>query len=460
MKNQGAIHAATSPAEPAEDSPVRNWWLRPTYDLRSKVPFRAIMRVTKRGFENNLADEDLTKALRAAIEGNDLLTELIDASAPLSGGPLARSVLTFEGWDEWRLSLSPQGEPARGTTWRIPCGRLADGSWRSVLGKVRARQATVASPPRLPGAAVLTRREHASVEVCSASGSRVIFDPIFRSHLLGCQDAMPVPEPGIAAAFVTHSHSDHFDLATLDHLASLGTAIYVPEVPRHSLLSEDMHRSLQLCGLAPWICQWGSVAQISDMTVEAIPFFGEQASALVRPSEADARNWGNCYRVDTADFSALLLSDTGADPAGSMLDAISTSVQRRGPVDVVVGSLRHLYMPFEVDGLHSYFVVLPMAGLRSDHDCWLRGRLPSSTLGICGTAAVCAEAGARVFLPYAHGLTGYGQPIAVNPLGPGPEIDEAAASAALSAELRRIGCGTVVTNWNPGDSWTPVREWV
>jgi L-ascorbate metabolism protein UlaG (beta-lactamase superfamily) len=430
--------------------------------MKSKVPFHAIMRITREGFEANLRDEDLAKALRATIEPNDLVAELIDASAPLSGGPLSRSKLTFEDWDVWRLSLNAPGEPGRGTIWRIPVSRLADGSWRSLLKKVSGRQPTVARPTRRllgSGCAALMRREHASIEVRSSSGSRIIFDPIFRSRLLGCQHAMPVPEPGIAAAFVTHSHGDHYDIATLDYLASLGATVYVPEVPRHSLLSEDMHRALQVCGLASRICKWGAVAQIGDITVEAIPFFGEQASALVQPSEADVRNWGNCYRIDTADFSVLLLSDTGADPTGSMLDAISESVRRRGKIDVVVGSLRHLYMPFEVEGLHSNYVVLPMAGLRSDHDFWRRGRLPSSTLGISGTAAACAEAGARVFLPYAHGMTGYGQPVEANPFGPGPGLDETAACQALSVELQRIGCHTVVTRWNPGDSWTQVSEW-
>lgn len=461
MKHEGTVHTATEPAEPAGIASVRNWWLRPTYGMRSKVPFNAIMRITREGFDANLSDRDLAKALQTTIGPDDVVTELIDVGAPLSGGPLALSKLTFENWDAWHLSLSAPGEPGRGRTWRIPLSRVADGSWRSLLEQVSGRQPAIARPTRVLGSgrSALTRREHASIEVSSPSGTRIVFDPIFRSRLLGCEHAMPVPEPGITAAFVTHSHGDHFDLATLDYLASMGATVYVPEVPRHSLLSEDMPRALQLFGLSSRIFKWGAVAHMDDITVEAIPFFGEQASALVTPSEVDVRNWGNCYRVDTADFSVLLLSDTGADPNGSMLDAISESVRRRGPIDVVVGSLRHLYMPFEVEGLHSNYAVLPMAGLRSDHDSWRRGLLPSSTLGISGAAAACAEAGARVFLPYAHGLTGYGQPIIANPFGPGPGLDEAAACHALSLELRRVGCDTVVTSWHPGDSWTRVGEW-
>jgi hypothetical protein len=76
-------------------------------------------------------------------------------------------------------------------------------------------------------------------------------------------------------------------------------------------------------------------------------------------------------------------------------------------------------------------------------------------VGVAGIAAACAEAGAMTFLPYAHGLTGYGRPIEDNPFGPGPGLDEQSACRALSEELRRIGSDTVVGRWNPGDSWTP-----
>jgi hypothetical protein len=121
----------------------------------------------------------------------------------------------------------------------------------------------------------------------------------------------------------------------------------------------------------------------------------------------------------------------------------------------VVGSLRDLYLPFDVDGLACYYVVLPVSGLRADHELYRRGKLPSATLGLSGTAAACAEAKAKIFLPYAHGLTGYGQPIVGNPFGPGAGIDESTACAALSEELRRIGSDTKIVSWNPGDSWTP-----
>lgn len=299
------------------------------------------------------------------------------------------------------------------------------------------------------------RREHASVELQSTADARIIFDPVFRSVFINSALEMPVPEAGVAAAFVTHSHGDHFDLSTLDYLAALGATIYVPQVPRRSMLSEDMDWALELCGLPRRTCEPGSLIKIDDVTVEALPFFGEQPSVLVAPAEEGIRNWGCCYRIDTPHFSALLLADSGSDPSGNMIAAISDSVGRRGKIDVILGCLRDIYMPFEVSGLPSYYSVLPMSGIRADYELFRRGKLPSATLGISGIAEACAAAGAKTFLPYAHGITGYGQPIGVNPFGPGRKIDELSACHALTEELRRIGCATAVLNWNPGDCWTP-----
>ncbi len=293
------------------------------------------------------------------------------------------------------------------------------------------------------------------MEVVSPAGTRVIIDPIFRSPLLACAAQMPVPQPGIAAAFVTHSHSDHSDIATLDWLAASGTAIHLPTVPRTSLLAEDMAGQLGLCGVPATVHETGTLTQIDDVIVEALPFFGEQPSARVCPAEPGIRNWGNCYRVDTPGFSALVLADSGADPAGDMLAAIQDSVRRRGPIDVVLGCLRTMYMPFDVAGLSSYYVVLPMSGLRGDHALWRSGKLPSATLGPACMAAACAAAQASVFLPYAHGLTGYGKPLVANPFGPAPYADEQSACRGMAGELTKIGCGTQVTAWNPGNAWTP-----
>jgi L-ascorbate metabolism protein UlaG (beta-lactamase superfamily) len=433
------------------------WRLAPAYPLRSKVPFQEIMKVMKASLDARLGDLELARAIRNIVRHDERLLELIDAEAPVSGGPLARPKLIFEDPDEWLLTVIRPGTPRAGAAWRLRASQLSSGEWRSLIDEVgQPQQIANADRHYYPASAgALTRREHASVEVSSPGGFRIIIDPIFRSPLLRCASTMPPPDPGVAAAFVTHSHADHFDLATLDYLAANGTVIHVPSVPRKSLLAEEMHDALALCGLISRRCGWGSVTEVGDIRVEALPFFGEQPSALISPADADIRNWGNCYRIDTPGFSVLVLCDSGTDPSGSVLTSVNDSVRQRGPIDVVLGCLRYFYLPFEVEGLSSYYAVLPLSGLRTDHDLYQQRKLPSATLGISGTAAACAEAHAKVFLPYAHGLTGYGRPIAENPFGPGPGLDELAACRAMAEELKRIGCGTAVRSWKPGEWWTP-----
>ena len=461
MKLPGSIVPAqpVSSSRPHGDgvqmSPV--WHLTPEFPKRSKIPYRDIMRAIKSGFEEERGQKESSRVINDIISGNESAEQLIDTDAVLSGGPLARPDLVFEDYSTWRLFVYWQGSSRPNREYRVGTKQVRSGGWRSLLGAGKELQppseARYVDPSAWGG--TLTRREHASVEFASPSGSRVIVDPIFRAPLIRCGITMPVPAPGIDAAFVTHSHGDHFNLATLDWLAAGGTTIYVPAVPTDSLLAENMIEELGVCGLPGKTCETGSITQVGDIRVEALPFFGEQPSARVSPAEPGIRNWGNCYRVTTPGFSALVLADSGVDPSGSMLAAISESVKRSGPVDIVVGSLRDLYLPFDVDGLACYYVVLPVSGLRADHELYRRGRLPSATLGLSGTAAACAEAKAKIFLPYAHGLTGYGQPIVGNPFGPGAGIDESTACAALSEELRRIGSDTKIVSWNPGDSWTP-----
>jgi L-ascorbate metabolism protein UlaG (beta-lactamase superfamily) len=263
----------------------------------------------------------------------------------------------------WRLSEQRPGFPRRNKEYRVGPKQVRNGSWRSLLGSDEALQSPeqpVYVDPSACGG-TLTRREHASVEFTSPSGSRVVVDPIFRSPLLRCTATMPVPTPGIDAAFVTHSHGDHFNLATLDWLASRTAMIYVPPVPTRSLLAKDMLRQLDACGLPGEICETGSTTQVGGITVEALPFFGEQPSARVSPAEPGIRNWGNCYRVTTPGFSALVLADSGTDPSGSMITAISESAKRIDPVDIVIGSLRYLYLPFDVEGLACYYTVWPIS---------------------------------------------------------------------------------------------------
>jgi L-ascorbate metabolism protein UlaG (beta-lactamase superfamily) len=461
MKLHGTVWPATAlPPWPGKRGNLRAhpaWSMNPIYPLRNATPFLEIMRAVKIGFDAGQGDRQLAMAIQQAIGGDGQLGELIDHEAAVSGGPLGRRKLIFESFSTWRLAVYQPGKRQPDEVWQIPRSRVSAETYRAAFRDPGSwlQPASCPTPcdPQQTGGA-LVRREHASVEIVSSGGTRIIVDPIFRSPLLRCAAHMPVPEAGVAAAFVTHSHGDHFNIATLDWLAASGTSIYVPVVPRASLLSEDMASELALCGVPAKSCETGSLIDIGDVTVEALPFFGEQPSARVSPAEAGLRNWGNCYRVDTPGFSVLILADSGTDPAGNMPATIHDSVRRRGPIDVVLGSLRNMYLPFDVYGLSGYYAVQPMNGLRDDHSLWRRGKLPSATLGPAGTAEVCAEAKARVFLPYAHGLAGYGQPVAANPFGP-RGVSELLACRGMAEELSKIGSEAVVTTWNPGDAWTP-----
>jgi beta-lactamase family protein len=450
--NGNAVSKMTS-ADPSKTAV--GWGLRPIYSLRSKIPFQRLLGT----FINvEFSGPGMKRALDELVRDKEELSDAIDTSAVMSGGAIAKPSLIFEPASDWLLSMYDLRHDALVQThaWKMRHERIRAGVWRQILKMKEVQDAPKELPlsePLMSGT-VLLRREHASIEVTSPTGTRIVFDPIFRSAMLQCAAAVPPPGRGIAAAFVTHSHSDHFNIATLDYLAADGTRIFVPSVPRPNMLAMDMRDGLELCGIAAASSAWGGQARVNDVNVEVLPFFGEQPSAQVATTDRDVRNWGNCYRVDTEDLSVLMLSDTGADPQGNMLQVISDSVSRIGPIDVVIGCLRDFYSPFEVAGLSSYYFALPVDGLRSDYDLYRRRSLQSTTLGMSGTARACAEARAKVFLPYAHGLTGYGQPLGANPFGPGADVSEASACRALAAELDRIGCSTSVGAWNPGDRWT------
>jgi len=435
---------------------ITGWHLGPAYAERRRVPFKPIMESLLVGLRARQSDAEIARSMRRAIGDDKQLSELIDADAPRTGGPLARSQLVFEKSSYWRFAMSGITSAGKPPVWQIAEEGVRSGSWRAPLSRIRqAHQPADASRRGASPGGRLTRREHASIEFESSHGTRIIFDPVFFSARMGYALDMPIPAPGIAAAFVTHSHGDHFDVATLDFLAASGAMAYVPEVPVPSMLSENMSEILSACNIGRVQCKPGSIITVGDVMVEALPFFGEQPSARVSPGFAGIRNWGCCYRVDSADFSALMLADSGADPTGSMLEAIADSVHRRGPIDVIVGCLRDMWLPFETEGLPGYYSVLPLSGIRADYDLLLAGKLRPVTLGISGMAQACAEAKARVFLPYAHGLSGYKQPIVDNPFGLGTGTSESAVAALLAQELRRLAIATEVQSWSPGDDWAP-----
>jgi hypothetical protein len=189
---------------------------------------------------------------------------------------------------------------------------------------------------------------------------------------------------------------------------------------------------------------------VGDIDLDVLPFFGEQPTRDAPGPDAAIRNWGNCYRFNTEDFSAIVLVDSGADPLGSMVDVVRSSVESRGPVDVVLSCLREFESPF-FGGLTMEWATLPFARLQQLHAQLTSRSLPSTTAGAEGTAELCEAAGARYYLPYANGFSGPGAPISDVGWGAG-EPSEAALVTKVSASLARRKAKTAARNWNPGDS--------
>jgi hypothetical protein len=142
--------------------------------------------------------------------------------------------------------------------------------------------------------------------------------------------------------------------------------------------------------------KWWETVRIGDITLHAMPFYGEQASsiALVDPT---LRNVGNTWLVQTGSVSAALLADTGRDPAGSMQDVALEARRRWGRADVVFGGMRGfalcpLMLTFTT--LDAMFVNVPIELLG------VRQRLMNDPADLL---AVTEVFGAKFAVPYADG---------------------------------------------------------
>jgi L-ascorbate metabolism protein UlaG (beta-lactamase superfamily) len=301
--------------------------------------------------------------------------------------------------------------------------------------------------PRRPG---IYRREHATLLIRSETTS-VLLDPLVRHTAMPNLWSMPDASDPLDAILISHSHTDHWNpVAILERVLDPGTPVIVPDVPRRSVLTEpDMALELRALGLRAAAPRWGETLLIGDIMIDVLPFYGEQPTRDDVFGSPDLRSYGNCYRITTPQMSALVLVDAGSDPAGNMVEVAARSRRMRGPVDVVLACLREFASPF-FGGLWMYWSVLPLGLLRDLFARFEAGRLPSTTAGPSGIAEICAAAGARYFLPYAHGYQGEMAPITDVGWGEG-EPAEAVLLAALARELAARGAGTRVARWDVGD---------
>ncbi len=427
-------------------------------------------------------DNLLKGMLRVGFEPKATRTLLEEASAQLpapalrpqgveDGGWLVEEHVLFPQASTWWMVLQ-EGE----ARWSTPLPEesvlpvadfLRAATWSESLEAIRQAWpfdeeswqerlfTTAPHGPRWPVTARpgIYRREHACLFIRSRT-TGILVDPIGLQRRLPHMEevpAGPAADP-VSAVLITHGHVDHWHVPSLlAQLPGHDTPVIVPRVPRPSLLTfQNFEQALRTCGQQVQAPAWGETVRVGDIEIDILPFYGEQPVGAGDPLREGLRNWGNCYRFNTEDFSCLILVDSGADPAGRMEQVVADSLRRRGPVDVVLACQREFLSPF-FGGLSHYWAALPWARLQQLYRDYQEGRLRSGTAGPMGAAALCAAAQARSFLAYANGFEGAGRPITDVGWGEG-EPSEAQCNAQMREELARLGASTQVLEGCPGDA--------
>lgn len=304
------------------------------------------------------------------------------------------------------------------------------------------------SEPVTPG---IYRREHASLLIRSNTTS-ILLDPISLEIALPGIDQIPLRNPTpVDAVVISHLHGDHWHLPSILYSSTdSNTPLIVPQVPRVNILTpENPADSLRTIGQTVKDPAWGETVTIGDIEIDILPFYGEQPTRVSPGAGPGLRSYGNCFRLNTPDFSALVLIDSGADPDGDMVSVIRDSTAKRGPADVVLSCMREFSSPF-FSGLEAHWCALSFADLKTQFELYRKGKLLPTTAGPQGIAEICAAAQASYYLPYASGFEGVGKEITDIGWGSG-EPSERAALKEVSDELKKAKLKTKAVPWNPGD---------
>jgi len=285
---------------------------------------------------------------------------------------------------------------------------------------VAPAEAPAAPDPRL-AAADLVFLGHNTVLAQSAT-TRLLVDPfLFASSPAYPPAYQPLPLAALGpldAVLITHCHPDHFAPASLLQLP-LATRLIVPRVARETALAADLAARLRELGFTRVeALDWGEDARVGDVTVRALPFYGEQPTEGPR-LYPDVRNAGNTYLVQTPRCAAVFLADSGRDLAGDVQALALEARERYGPVDVVFSGYRGwlTYPPqLLLSSVARYLLFAPPA-------LWgVRQQLMTTA---DGAVDVAERWGARYLVPYADGGAPWHWQI-----GLGPRLDEAAAEIA------------------------------
>jgi len=212
----------------------------------------------------------------------------------------------------------------------VPLGCLQERTpegWRDRAEGPSPRSVT--APPSEPGLYVLGH----STLLIRGGESGLLIDPIPMSPLIGARPAVGFEQlaDNSTAVAITHAHFDHYHLPSLIALA--GRTLVVPQVPRASIVCEDMAGRLREHGLESETPAWHETVDLGDIRLRVLPFVGEQF--LTADEHPEARSWGNAYVAETDETKVFVAADCGFEPGRSVLDVARAHVAKHGSVDVL-----------------------------------------------------------------------------------------------------------------------------
>ncbi len=291
--------------------------------------------------------------------------------------------------------------------------------------------------------------EHASL-IFQSKNARIQIDPIQASTMIPNWPNLTIrsdDQDRVDAVLISHSHTDHWHLPSIfERVRNAKTPVIVPFVPNESILCpQDFAKTLKSFGQTALNPKWGQTIRIKDIEIDILPFYGEQPSSKFTAAGNQIRSWGNCFRINTPDYSAFVLVDSGMDGMGSMDEVIQESVKKRGNADVVLSCLRTFSAPF-FGGLQFYWTALKFNELRKLYKLYTSDKLPAVTNGPRGAARLAELAGAKYFLPYAHGFEGFGKSISDISWGVG-DVSETNATKKILNFNKEV----LIPQWNCGD---------
>lgn len=255
------------------------------------------------------------------------------------------------------------------------------------------------------------RLQHASL-LFRTQTTGVVVDPhlhsTYRPRELTTDFARRDLEGLVDGILISHSHADHYNPSTL-LLFPRDTPIVVPRVPRGSILCPDMAAELRRLGFARVITpEWyGAPLQIGDVTIWALPFYGEQPLRNEPLYSPYMRNWGNSYLVRANGTFTWVVIDAGADYLGDMCEVAERIRSDFGNIDCIASNLRRFepFTPFYITDHGHYWLSLSLDQMYRFREF----RHDMLTLGPGGVARICRIAEAEHFLPYAHWWNEVGQ---------------------------------------------------